>query len=79
MKKRKRAPAELSSLRSPNSAGQVELEGPQNSTLTPPPTRQVGVLIASFLMILVLLGVVGLAIALPEFFVTAVQAFVGGI
>lgn len=57
----------------------VELEGPTEFTLTPPPTRRVSVMIVSLLTVLVLLSLAGLVFANPEFFVTAVQAFVGGI
>lgn len=66
MKRRQRAPAELG-----------ELEGPSGSTLTPPPTRRVGGLLAAALAVLALAGITGLAIVRPGVFVTAVQAFVG--
>lgn len=64
MKKRKRAMAE-----------QIELEGPSGSTLTPPPTRRSSTLILSALAALVVIGIVGLGVAKPEIFATAVQAF----
>lgn len=54
---------------------QVDLEGPTESTLTPPPQRRLGLAIALILVTLAGLGALGLAIAQPEFFVTAVQAF----
>jgi hypothetical protein len=89
MKKRKQASAEPAPLLSPSSAGQsplrqgsagqVELEGPSDSILTPPPKRRTGVLVAATLAVVALAGIVSLAIVKPDLFVTAVEAFVGGI
>lgn len=54
---------------------QVDLEGPTEFTLTPPPQRRLGLAITLILVTLVGLGALGLALAQPAFFVTAVQAF----
>lgn len=78
MRKGKRASEEPVPLRSPGSAGGADLEGPEESTLTPPPRRRLGLVVALFFVALGGLGLLGVALAQPEFFVTAVQAFVGG-
>ncbi len=78
MRKGKRAFAEPVPLRSRESAGGADLEGPKESTLTPPPRRRLGLVIALSLVALGGLGLLGVVLAQPEFFVTAVQAFVGG-
>lgn len=57
----------------------VELEGPTEFTLTPPPRRRVSVIVVSLFSLLVILSLAGLAFANPGLFVSAVQAFVGGI
>lgn len=56
----------------------IELDGPESATLTLPPERRTGPWIIGGLALLVLAGLAGLAIARPEVFVTAVQAFAGG-
>ena len=79
MTKRKRAMAEPAPLSSPGSVGQIDLEGPSEATLTPPPQRRTGLIVALTLGALTGGTMISLARVYPEFFVTAVQAFVGGI
>lgn len=56
----------------------LELQGPEDPTLTPPPQRRVGLLLAFGFLAFAFASVFGLVILQPELFVTAVQAFVGG-
>lgn len=56
----------------------IELQGPEDPTLTPPPERQTGILLALGVAIVFLVGVLGVLLVQPALFVGAVQAFVGG-
>lgn len=56
----------------------VELQGPDDPTLTPPPERQTGILLVLGVAIMCLVGVLGVLLVQPALFVNAVQAFVGG-
>ncbi len=56
----------------------IELQGPEDPTLTPPPQRRIGLLLGVGFLTFVFVGVFGLIALQPELFVTAVQAFVGG-
>lgn len=56
----------------------LELQGPEDPTLTPPPQRQLGLLLGAGALVLVFVGVLSLVALQPGLFVTAVQAFVGG-
>lgn len=55
-----------------------ELQGPIDPTLTPPPSRRTGVVVVSSVFGLAVAVLAAVAVAKPELFVTAVQAFVGG-
>ena len=56
----------------------IELQGPEDPTLTPPPQRQTGILLILGFALMILVGVLGLMLVQPELFVGVVQAFVGG-
>ncbi len=60
-----------------NAREPIELDGPESATLTLPPERRTGPWIVGGFVLLALAGLAGLALARPEVFVTAVQAFAG--
>lgn len=59
------------------SAEHIELQGPDNPTITRPPERRVGVMVVGSIVGVALVGLLGLTVAKPELFVNVVQAFVG--
>jgi len=60
----------------PSAAATIELEGPSSTTLTPPPARNTGMVVAFGLLMVAIVGVVGVFVARPELG-HVVQAFVG--
>lgn len=59
-------------------ADTIQLEGPGNPTLTPPPQRRTGAMVAVGIFAVALLGAAGVIVTRPEF-VSVVRAFAGGV
>lgn len=78
MSKQSSPPAHVAPRRSLGAgAGPIELEGPGNPILTPPPARRVGLVVATTALLLLTVGVAVLAFVNLQLLIIAAQAFVG--
>ncbi len=59
-------------------ADTIQLEGPSDPTLTPPPQRRTGAIVAVGIFAIAIIGVAGVLVTRPEL-VNVVRAFAGGI